>query len=122
MSCNKKSKYACNIDNNIYCSVHAKQYYKNYIKSRSLKVFKIQDSRTLNFDSVKLKLMQELEKKQSLLCAFAVVIENQPSFKNPRMKSIACTLYDYYLIRGVLDKEITKSNIQQVLVKQIWIA
>ena len=30
------------------------------------------------------------------------------------MKSIASTLYDYYLIRGIIDKERTKSNITQV--------
>jgi hypothetical protein len=41
--------------------------------------------------------MIELEKRKSLLNANYVVIENQPSFKNPRMKSIASTLYDYYL-------------------------
>ena len=30
------------------------------------------------------------------------------------MKSIASTIYDYYLIRGIIDKDITKSNITQV--------
>ena len=114
MSCNKKSHQFNCIDNKLYCNVHAKQYYKNYLKSTALKPFKVQDSRTLNFDSVKLKLMQELENRKLLLSAYAVVIENQPSFKNPRMKSIASTLYDYYLIRGILDRDITKSNIECV--------
>ena len=35
--------------------------------------------------------MMELENKPNLLIADYVVIENQPSFKNPRMKSIATT-------------------------------
>ena len=56
----------------------------------------------------------ELENRANLLSANYVVIENQPSFKNPRMKSIATTLYDYYLIRGIIDKERTKSSIKQV--------
>jgi len=30
------------------------------------------------------------------------------------MKSISISLYDYYLIRGIIDKEITKSNIKKV--------
>jgi hypothetical protein len=30
------------------------------------------------------------------------------------MKSIAYEIYDYYLIRGMIDKEITKSNIKKV--------
>jgi hypothetical protein len=74
----------------------------------------LKSSTTLNFDDVKYGLMMELEKRSNLLSADYVVIENQPSFKNPRMKSIASTLYDYYLIRGIIDKPITKSNITQV--------
>ena len=38
----------------------------------------------------------------------AVVIENQPTMKNPIMKAIADCLYDYYLIRGIIDKKITQ--------------
>ena len=52
--------------------------------------------------------------KTNLLTANYVVIENQPAFKNPRMKSIATTIYDYYLIRGIIDKSVTNSNISQV--------
>lgn len=33
-----------------------------------------------------------------------VVIENQPVLKNPKMKSIANTLFDYFMMRGVVDK------------------
>ena len=43
-----------------------------------------------------------------------VVIENQPSFKNPRMKTISGTVYDYYMIRGMFDKAITNSPIKGV--------
>jgi len=97
-----------------YCTTHAKQKYKSEIKQVELKPFKLKSSTTLNFDDVKYSLMMELEKRTGLLSADYVVIENQPSFKNPRMKSIASTLYDYYLIRGIIDKSVTKSNITQV--------
>jgi len=96
------------------CTTHAKQTHKSESKSSQLKSFKIKSSTTLNFDDVKYSLMMELENRPKLLEADYVVIENQPSFKNPRMKSIASTLYDYYLIRGIIDKSITKSNITQV--------
>ena len=46
--------------------------------------------------------------------ANVILIENQPSLKNPKMKAISSTLYDYFLIRGIFDKEITKSNITRV--------
>ena len=97
-----------------FCTTHAKQLYKTESKSTQLKSFKLKSSTTLNFDDVKYGLMMELESRANLLNANYVVIENQPSFKNPRMKSIASTLYDYYLIRGIIDHETTKSNITQV--------
>ena len=110
--CNKSSKY-CKDDNN-YCNTHAKQLYKNIISSAKMKDFKLKSTKKLEFDDVKYNLMMVLENKPHLLKANYVVIENQPSFKNPRMKSIASTIYDYYLIRGIIDKERTKSNIFQV--------
>lgn len=116
--CGKKSKFSQITDNNTvektYCCSHAKQIYKNIIKSEELKPFKVKSSTSLNFDDVKYNLIMELEKRVNLLNANYVVIENQPSFKNPRMKSIASTLYDFYLIRGIIDKNKTKSNITQV--------
>lgn len=110
--CGKNAKYKDATNN--YCTTHAKALYKTTTKSADMKSFKLKSSRTLNFDDVKYSLMMVLESKPNLLAADYVVIENQPSFKNPRMKSIASTIYDYYLIRGIIDKTVTKSNITQV--------
>lgn len=111
--CGKKALY--NFDSNdTLCNVHAKALYKIMGNSCKMKKFKIKDSNKLNFDDVKYDLLMVLEKLKELLVADIVVIENQPSFKNPRMKSIATTIYDYYLIRGVIDKNVTGSNITQV--------
>ncbi len=111
-SCGKSGSYVNN--ESCYCTTHAKQIYKTTAKQSALKPFKIKSSTTLNFDDVKYGLIMELEKRKNLLQADYVVIENQPSFKNPRMKSIASTLYDYYLIRGIIDKAQTQSKITQV--------
>ena len=111
-TCGKSGSYTNN--DLCFCTTHAKQKYKSEIKQVELKPFKLKSSTTLNFDDVKYGLIMELEKRNGLLSADYVVIENQPSFKNPRMKSIASTLYDYYLIRGIIDKQVTKSNISQV--------
>ena len=110
--CNKNANYDYN--DSYFCTVHAKQLYKNNNRDIELKSFKIKKSTSLLFDDVKYNLILELEKRKSLLNAEYVVIENQPAFKNPRMKSIASTLYDYYLIRGIIDKNNTKSSIKQV--------
>ena len=97
-----------------YCNAHAKIYLKKFNNDNKLKPFKTKSSKGLDFDDVKLGLIMKLESMKHFLTADYVVIENQPSFKNPRMKSIASTLYDYFLIRGVVDKNITKSNINKV--------
>ena len=97
-----------------YCNAHAKLYLKKFNSDNKLKPFKTKNSKSLDFDDVKLGLIMKLESMKHFLTADNVVIENQPSFKNPRMKSIASTLYDYFLIRGVVDKDITKSNINKV--------
>ena len=116
MPCIKKSKYICTLNNESteLCTIHSKQKYKNYVKNITFKPFKVKNSNTLNFDDIKMKLMMELENRPTLLKTNGVVIENQPSFKNPRMKSIASTIYDYYLIRGIIDKEKTGSLISTV--------
>ena len=43
------------------------------------------------------------EQKDILLNVDHVVIENQPSLKNPKMKSVAETLYAWFLMRGQID-------------------
>lgn len=53
-------------------------------------------NRTLLFENIPKKLYE----KQQLLEVDLVVIENQPSLKNPQMKSIQMILYSYFLILG----------------------
>lgn len=43
---------------------------------------------------------RKLQEKPQLLSVDYVVIENQPSLKNPKMKSIQMILYSYFLILG----------------------
>jgi len=110
--CNKNCMYAQN--ESFYCTPHAKRVYTILEADMKLKKVKNTGVKELDFDDTRLKLVMELEKRKHLLEANVVVIENQPSFKNPRMKSISGIIYDYYMIRGMVDKEITKSNINRV--------
>lgn len=112
VKCSKKSKYQYN--NNFYCNIHAKSEYKKIENSFILKPFTKKAVRDINIDELRLKLIRTLDDNKLLLSANQVLIENQPSLKNPRMKAISSTLYDYYLIRGIVDKSITKSNIDIV--------
>lgn len=110
--CDRKSVY--DLSGCCLCTTHAKIKYKSLQGSYKVKPYKNKAISTLDFDETKLKLFQKLEEKKNLLKANIVLIENQPSFKNPTMKSISISLYDFYLIRGILDKEITESTINKV--------
>jgi hypothetical protein len=101
-------------NNNTFCGAHAKKIYQTLTNDIKMKPLKKTNVSSMDFDDTRLKLINILENKKHLLKADVVVIENQPSFKNPRMKSISSLLYDYYIIRGVIDKERTNSNIKRV--------
>jgi hypothetical protein len=53
---------------------------------------------------------RKLHEKPQLLDVDIVVIENQPSLKNPKMKSIQMILYSYFLILGKVIGNGDKSN------------
>ena len=53
---------------------------------------------TDDFDHNK-KMVQELDKHPNFLECDSVIVENQPSLKNPTMKSIQMMVYSYFLIR-----------------------
>ncbi len=63
---------------------------------------------------LRIKMWRVLDALGHLLRADAVIIENQPSLKNPIMKSIAETLYNYFICRGLVDKELTGSTIRSI--------
>ena len=109
-----KLNFSKNYVKECYCSVHAKSIIKSLNNSRKLQSMKKINSMKMSIDTLRFNLVTELEKRVSLLQVDKVLIENQPAFKNPKMKAISSTIYDYYLIRGIIDKERTNSTIQAV--------
>tara|TARA_B110000908_G_scaffold172090_1_gene237544 strand:- start:733 stop:1602 length:870 start_codon:yes stop_codon:yes gene_type:complete len=110
--CCKNSKLEMN--GSYYCTAHSKTIYKRYVVSKNfLKLKKINASNE-SIDILRRTLVDELDKRKHFLNSNIVLIENQPSLKNPKMKSISSTIYDYFLIRGIVDKTITNSNIELV--------
>lgn len=110
--CSKKVKYKYN--NNLYCNSHAKSEYKKICNKYKLKKVSKKSVASMTIDVLRIKLIGELEKRKNLLDVESVLIENQPTLRNPKMKAISSTIYDYYLIRGLFDKDRTKSKINLV--------
>ena len=84
------------------------------IKDMRLSNVKQPTIKDVDIDKLKYNLWILLDQIPELLKVDEVIIENQPSLKNPKMKSIAETLYNYFLCRGIIDTKITMSPITNV--------
>ena len=110
----EKLKFTNDYKKECYCTAHAKSIIKSINNSRKIKSAKKINSMKMSIDTLRFNLVKELESRKELLMVDKVLIENQPAFKNPKMKAISSTIYDYFLIRGIFDKERTNSTIQAV--------
>ena len=101
-SCSKKSKYKYKYDfqsdfqsNNLcYCKAHSKSLYKKIQDSYKIKSLKKKSVGSMDIDKLKIELIKNLEKRNDFLKVDSILIENQPSMKNPKMKAISSTIYD----------------------------
>lgn len=116
-----KNKKQCNnkcikstYDNIGWCDKHLKLS-KSYLSKYKTKKIPPQECSKLPIQSIALNMYQELDKEKDFLTAEYVLIENQPALTNPHMKTIACILYSYFILRGITDKNITKSNIVNIV-------
>uniref|UniRef100_A0A6C0H115 Mitochondrial resolvase Ydc2 catalytic domain-containing protein n=1 Tax=viral metagenome TaxID=1070528 RepID=A0A6C0H115_9ZZZZ len=97
--CKKNAK--CKLGNSFLCNLHRKSFETKNYKLRETNV----TCDKISTAQFKYNLVTALDTLPELSDVDIVLIENQPSFKNPKMKAIADTLCDYYLIRGVIDKK-----------------
>ena len=102
--CGKNAKYKI-INNNctkFCCNLH----YKNItLKNNILKKINNKNTNKIPIENLKFNLINSLDKINFPNIDY-ILIENQPSLKNPKMKGIADTLYSWFLIRGIIDKKI----------------
>jgi hypothetical protein len=96
------------------CTTHVKQLNKERVQSMKLRKIKKINANKFPIDQLKINLFHMLDQRPQLLQVDEMIIENQPTYKNPRMKSIANALFDYFLMRGVIDRVNTNSTIQKV--------
>lgn len=103
--CNKKSKYR--YQSEYYCQTHYKSEFNKVSKKLSPQPIKNLMVKKYPTSLLQLKLVEKLDKLAqhfAILGIEEIIIENQPSMLNPKMKAIAATLFDYFLIRGFVDK------------------
>lgn len=110
--CNKKSDNF--IENNFYCNQHVKSQITKLKKETSLQQINKINSNKIPIQVLTTKLLNILDNKKNFINVDEVLIENQPSFKNPTMKTISTLLYGYFCMRGIVEKDKNKSDIVNV--------
>ena len=105
--CIKNAKWS-SLDSKIHlCTVHYNQYTK-------VKKLPKRNCNTIKIEEIILCMWKVLDQYPHLLEVDHVVIENQPAKKNKTMKAIADSIFNYFICRGIIDKERTKSTIEKV--------
>jgi hypothetical protein len=113
--CNKKS-YCCikenikTLDSNIceniipLCKTHSKNYKEeDLIINKSKKKCNTKSSK-----DICITLINKLNEKPNFINLDYIVIENQPSTKNPTMKTIQVMIYTYFINKCMIENNITK--------------
>lgn len=113
----KKNKTVCGInagfvynnDNSqtYLCTAHHKSELKNKTKDLGPKLIKNTIVKKYPTADLLISLWKKLDNllvKFSQLAIDEIIIENQPSLKNPKMKAIASGIYDFFSIRAFIDK------------------
>jgi hypothetical protein len=104
--CGKAAKWL--LADKTYCTTHKTNLMKRWDAEIAMKKFVPSKVKSISIDTLKLNLIRKLDNVPSLMQVDEVCIENQPSFKNPRMKAIADTLFTWFLIRGMVDRDAIK--------------
>lgn len=79
------------------------QYYCNRHKTAECKLIQRIKYTPKNALSIHKNIPMILDGLPELLDVDTVIIENQPSLSNPKMKTIQTIVYTYFLIRGMID-------------------
>jgi hypothetical protein len=97
--CSKKVCYKFN--DTTYCKSHGTKILKDSVKETKLKKISSQSCGKLPIITLTKKMCEKLDAHPNFLQVDEVLIENQPSMLNPKMKTISSMLYSYFMINGI---------------------
>ena len=110
----KTQKDSQNLKDIFYCTTHKNSSLTTEKEDSVLQLVTKKKANKVSIDLVLKQLMIKLDEIPELLQVDKIIIENQPSLKNPKMKTVSSALYSYFLIRGIIDKNKTKSTIEAI--------
>lgn len=109
-----KSKCQVKVNGIGMCKKHMETAKRAHQKTFGLHKVRKVKCKDLDCLTLRLKLWQSLQAVPVFLKVDEVIIENQPSLKNPVMKSVAESIYNFFVCRGLLDRMTTQSTIQDI--------
>lgn len=114
-NCDNKVAYVLGNSNNCWCENHYEKKGQSFIKKIHAKKISVTSCSKQPIQSLAEKLFTILDADfHNFVEASEVLIENQPTLKNPKMKTLSAILYSYFVLRGILDKKTTGSKIEEV--------
>lgn len=100
--CGKKAN--AKVEGIAYCRTHTDAHVRLLTKERSLQKVTRINANKIPLQTLAVKLFGLLDQIPEFLTVAEVLIENQPTLKNPTMKTIASLLFSYFILRGVIDR------------------
>lgn len=109
LNCKNKPCYKImNIDKNYCWCIEHKKKCESFFNKISTKNITVKKCSKQPMQELSEKLYNKLDTIKQFQEVDEILIENQPSFKNPVMKTISMLLYGYFVMRCVIDKKINK--------------
>ncbi len=96
-----------------WCSEHFDDEYRAYIKKKTKK--DSQNGNKISLTTLCTSMYQKLDQIPELLKVDEILVENQPTFINPTMKTVSAMLFSYFIMRGIHEKTKTHSTVENVI-------
>ncbi len=114
-NCDEKPIMTLTNTNFCWCEKHYEKKGKTFVKKVASKKVSVTTCSKQPIQDLAEKLFERLDLEFKNFGEISeVLIENQPTLKNPKMKTISSILYSYFIVRGIVDREKSKSNITEV--------
>ena len=94
------------LDNKIgWCDDHLEKFHAKHIKKYKVKKIASQACKTQSIQDLAVSMYNKLDQIPELIDVDTVLIENQPQFGTLKLKSVASSLFSYFIMRGTIDKK-----------------
>lgn len=95
-----------------WCIEHFTDGYDAYLKKKTKNIS--QNCNNISLCTLGTSMFEQLDKIPEFLQVDEILVENQPTFINPKMKSVSALLYSYFIMRGIVERDKTNSTISNV--------